>query len=147
MMHNHGFKLQQVLNYRKEVEKVRKVEFAVAKREFESASELLERHEAENDRARVEYNNKQAALVTASELQMYADFFQRKTTDIQLQRVQVDTLDRQMTEKREGLLDAAKEKKALELLKEKQMLAFRREMAEKERAFLEELAVQKQVAR
>lgn len=146
-MHKHGFQLQQVLNYRKEVEKVRKVEFAVAKREFESASELLERHEAENDRARVEYNNKQAALVTASELQMYADFFQRKTTDIQLQRVQVDTLDRQMTEKREGLLDAAKEKKALELLKEKQMLAFRREMAEKERAFLEELAVQKQVAR
>ncbi|WP_298431936.1 flagellar export protein FliJ [Geobacter sp.] len=147
MMHKHGFQLQQVLNYRKEVEKVRKVEFAVAKREFESATELLDRHEAEADRARVEYNNKQAAGITASELQMYGDFFRRKSSDIQLQRHQVDTLGREMTEKREVLLDAAKEKKALELLKEKQMLAFRREMAEKERTFLEELAVQKKVAR
>lgn len=147
MMHKQGFQLQQVLNYRKEVEKVRKVEFAAAKREFESATELLDHHQAEADRARVEYNNKQAAGITVSELQMYGDFFLRKSSDIQLQRLQVDTLGREMTEKREVLMDAAKDKKALELLKEKQMRAFRREMAEKERAFLEELSVQKKVAR
>ena len=142
-MHNNGFQLQQVLNYRKEIEKVRKVEFATAKREFESATEVLERHEAEADRARVEYNNKQAAVVNAAELQMYADFFRRKTGDIQSQRVQVDSLGREVIERREVLMDAAKDKKALELLKEKQMAVLRRERAEKERAFLEELAIQK----
>lgn len=141
--HNNGFQLQQVLNYRKEIEKVRKVEFATAKREFESATEVLERHKAEADKARVEYNNKQASVVNAGELQMYADFFRRKTGDIQSQRVQVDSLDREMTERREELMDAAKDKKALELLKERQMAALRRERAEKERAFLEELAIQK----
>ncbi|RNC70715.1 MAG: flagellar export protein FliJ [Desulfuromonadales bacterium] len=143
MMQKHGFQLQQVLNYRKEVEKMRTLEFATAKHQFESATETLERHKAENDRARVEYNNKQAVGVTASELQMYADFFRRKTVDIQSQRVQVDSLGREMTERREVLMDAAKDKKALELLKEKQTLAFRREQAEKEQAFLEELAIQK----
>lgn len=147
MMHSHGFQLQQVLNYRKEIEKVRTLEFATARRELESAEELLDRHEAEADRARVEYNNKQAAGINAGELQMYSDFFQRKTVDIQLQRIEVDTRGREMTERREVLLDAAKDKKALELLKEKQMAAFRREMAEKERAFLEELSVQKRAAR
>ncbi|MBT1074843.1 flagellar export protein FliJ [Geobacter grbiciae] len=141
--HNNGFQLQQVLNYRKEIEKVRKVEFATAKREFESATEVLERHKAEADQARVEYNNKQASVVNAAELQMYADFFRRKTGDIQSQRVQVDSLGREMTERREELMDAAKDKKALELLKERQMAALRRERAEKERAFLEELAIQK----
>ena len=143
MMHNNGFQLQKVLNYRKEVEKVRKIEFDTAKREFESAAEVLERHEAEADRARVEYNNKQAAVVNAGELQMYADFFRRKTGDIQSQRLEVDNRGQAMTERREVLMDAAKDKKALELLKEKQMAALRRERAEKERAFLEELAVQR----
>jgi len=143
MAHKHGFHLQQVLNYRKEIEKSRKLEFATAKQEFESAADLLKRHEDEADRARVDYNTKQATGITASELQLYADFFQRKTVDIQYQRLQVDHLDQQVTEKRETLMEAAKDKKALELLKEKQQLAFRREIAEKERAFLEELAIQK----
>lgn len=143
MMHNNGFQLQKVLNYRKEIEKVRKIEFDAAKRDFEDATEVLERHRAEADRARVEYNNKQAAVVNAAELQMYADFFRRKTGDIQSQSVQVDSLGREMTERREVLMDAAKDKKALELLKEKQQAALRRERAEKERAFLEELAIQK----
>lgn len=143
MMHGNGFQLQKVLNYRKEIEKVRKIEFDAAKREFENAAEVLERHRAEVDRARVEYNNKQAAVVNAAELQIYADFFRRKTGDIQSQSLQVDSLGREMTERREVLLDAAKDKKALELLKEKQLAALRRERAEKERAFLEELAIQK----
>ena len=147
MMHKHGFQLQQVLNYRKEIEKARTLEFATAKRQFESATELLGRHEADADRARAEYNSKQSTGVNAAELQMYADFFQRKTVDIQLQRIEVDSRGQEMTEKREVLLDAAKEKKALEILKEKQMAAFRREMAEKEQSFLEELAVQKKAAR
>uniref|UniRef100_A0A831UBE0 Flagellar FliJ protein n=1 Tax=Geobacter metallireducens TaxID=28232 RepID=A0A831UBE0_GEOME len=143
MMHSNGFQLQKVLNYRKEIEKVRKIEFDAAKREFENAAEVLERHRAEADRARVEYNNKQASVVNAAELQMYADFFRRKTGDIQSQSLQVDSLGREMTERREVLMDAAKDKKALELLKEKQLAALRRERAEKERAFLEELAIQK----
>jgi len=143
MMHNNGFQLQQVLNYRKEIEKVRKLEFATAKREFESAAEVLERHEAEADRARVEYNNTQAAVVNAGELQMYADFFRRKTGDIQSQRLEVDSRGQEMTERREVLMDAAKDKKALELLKEKQVAILKRERAEKERAFLEELAIQR----
>lgn len=143
MMHNNGFQLQKVLNYRKEIEKVRKIEFDAARREFEDAAEVLERHRAEADRARVEYNNKQASVVNAAELQMYADFFRRKAGDIQSQRMQVDSLGREMTERREVLMDAAKDKKALELLKEKQLAVLRRERAEKERAFLEELAIQK----
>lgn len=145
MMHKHGFQLQQVLNYRKEVEKARKLEFVSAKREYEHATELLQRHEAEADRARVEFNNRQATGISVNELQMYSNFFSKKTNDIQRQRCQVDSLGQEMSEKREVLLDAAKEKKSLELLKEKQLLALRREQAEKERSFLDELSVQRAV--
>ncbi|BDV41452.1 flagellar export protein FliJ [Geotalea uraniireducens] len=145
MMHKQGFQLQQVLNYRKEVEKARKLEFVTAKREFENASELLQRHEAEADRARVEFNNRQATGISVNELQMYSNFFSKKTCDIQQQRCQVSSLGQELTEKREVLLDAAKEKKSLELLKEKQLMALRRELAEKERNFLDELSVQRAV--
>lgn len=145
MMHKQGFQLQQVLNYRKEVEKARKLEFVTAKREFENASELLQRHEAEADRARVEFNNRQATGISVNELQMYSNFFSKKTSDIQQQRCQVSSLGQELTEKREVLLDAAKEKKSLELLKEKQLMALRRELAEKERNFLDELSVQRAV--
>ena len=45
---------------------------------------------------------------------------------------------------RKAVIDGqVKDKKALELLKEKQMAALRRERAEKERAFLEELSIQR----
>jgi flagellar FliJ protein len=48
-----------------------------------------------------------------------------------------------MNDKREDLLDATKEKKVLESLKEKKARVFRQEMAQKERTFLDEISIQK----
>ena len=53
----------------------------------------------------------------------------------------MENLNCKMDEKREILVEAAKEKKALEILKEKKALEHRRELAEKERLFLEEIAL------
>ena len=57
-------------------------------------------------------------------------------------RETIADLERAVQEKREALLVAAKEKKALEIFKEKKMREFRREQLEKERAFLDEIAIQ-----
>jgi flagellar FliJ protein len=46
-----------------------------------------------------------------------------------------------VSEKREILLEAAMDKKVLEGLKEKKLKAHQRDLAEKERAFLDELAL------
>ena len=135
------FALEQVLAFRKEVENTQKLEFAVAKREFEQADDLLRRDEEHMDRLDVEYMDRQLEGIYAIEMQLYADFFRKKESDIKAQRNIVTILDEQLGEKRELLLDAAKEKKVLEGLKEKKFMAHNKTIAEKERAFLDEVAL------
>ena len=141
-MAKHGFKLQQVLNYRKEIEKVRKIEFAAAKNEHELAAERLQREEEKARELARELIDRQSVGMLAQELQLYADFTRMQRDNIKRQRQDVDSLDRKVTEKREELLTAAKEKKVLETYKDKRLTALRQQLAEKERNFLDELAVQ-----
>ena len=140
-MAKHTFALEQVLNYRKEVERMRTLELVAARQEFEKASDLLEREEKKVVSLNTEFLDRQRDGISAMELQIYADFFQRKSKDIKRQRLEADTLNSRMEEKRDILIGAAKEKKVLESLKEKKVLAQKRELSEKERAFLEELAL------
>ena len=140
-MAKRGFRLEQVLDYRKEVERVRTLELVAARQEFEGASERLKQEEQKVGRLNTEFLDRQREGISAMELQIYADFFQRKSNDMKLQRLEADSLGSRMEEKREILIGAAKEKKVLESLKEKKVLAQKREISEKERAFLEELAL------
>jgi flagellar FliJ protein len=140
-MGKHVFGLQQVLNYRMEMEKVRKLEFASAKQAFEGARDRLVEEESRVHHLGREFLTLQQEGMSAVDLQMYADFFRRKKTDIQLQQQQVVSLETSMEEKQDVLAEAARDKKMLETLKEKKVRLHRREMQEKEQAFLEELAL------
>jgi flagellar protein FliJ len=142
MMAKKGFGLQQVLNYRQEMEKARKIEFAAAKNELETAAGQLQQEEEKSRQLTAELTGKQAAGMLAYELQLYADFSRKQRDQIKRQRETVDHLDQKMTEKREELLSAAKEKKVLETYKDKQVKAHRLALAEKERLLLDEIAVQ-----
>lgn len=137
------FRLEQVLNFRCEVEKVRKQEYAEAKDEFDVADVKLRRDEDEMDRLALECIDRQMEGISAQELQMYSDFFNRKRRDIHAQRDVVTILEDRMQKKRETLLHAAQEKKVLESLKEKKMRTLEREMVEREQRFLDEIALQR----
>jgi flagellar FliJ protein len=137
------FGLEQVLNFRKEVEKVRKMEFAAAKRDFETAHDRLRSEEEKIDRMNTEFMDRQLTGIGAVELQMYSDYFMKKRADIKTHRNTVSSLDMNVAEKREILLEAAIDKKVLEELKEKKMRAHMQNLAEKDRAFLDELALRK----
>jgi flagellar FliJ protein len=140
-MGKHVFGLQQVLNYRSEMEKMRKLEFASAKQAFEGARDRLVEEESRIHHLGREFLTLQREGMSAVDLQMYADFFHRKKTDIQQQQQQVISLETSMEERQDVLAEAARDKKMLETLKEKKVRLHRREMQEKEQAFLEELAL------
>lgn len=142
-MKAHGFELHQVLNYRREVEKLRHQEFAVAKHELDQAEKRLQREVERTETVLRELQEKQQVGIEASELQLYSNFGRRQLTTIKEQQQAVDVLDQKVEERRETLLDAAKDKKMLEKFKERQNLAHRQELAAKERTFLDELSVQK----
>ena len=139
------FKLEQVLVYRREMEKLRKQEYATAKQGLEQANQELEREEDLVGILTREFQRCQQDLGCIDDMRMYSDFFTRKREEIKQQKEQIEQLDRITSEKRSNVLEASKEKKVLESLKEKKTMEFRQEMATKERNFLDEISIQKKV--
>ena len=137
------FELEQVLKYRLEVERLRKQEFATAKQGFEHAHDELKQEEALAEDLSQEFSQRHSELASIDELRMYTDFFARKREEIKNRKEQLDQLSQVMNERRENLLDATKDKKVLETLKEKKAQEFRQAMDLKEQAFMDEIAVQK----
>ncbi len=137
------FELEQVLLYRREMEKLRKQEFAVAKHQLEMANEELQREEALVVLLSREYQKCQQDMGCIDDMKLYLDFFTRKRVEIQQYGEQIEQLDQIMDEKRTDLMEASKEKKVLESLKKKQAVEFRQLVAVRERNFLDEISIQK----
>jgi flagellar FliJ protein len=140
-MQRNVFSLERVLHFRKEAEKLRKLDFATAKREYELAEDCLRREEEAIEELNLEFMTRQLEGISALELQLYADFFQKKKQDIICQREEVVKLDRNMVEKKDHLIAAATDKKIMEELKKKKVKAHEKAVAEKEQGFLDEIAL------
>ena len=136
------FRLEQVLKFRKEVEKMHQLELAAAKQQHDSARDRLQSEKGALQTLEQELTQRQLEGIDAKDLQLYGDFTMRKTQEIQVIRDSLPVLEKVVLERREALLVAAKEKKALEIFKEKKMRDLRREQLNRERAFLDEIAIQ-----
>ena len=136
------FELEQVLRYRLDVERVRKQEFATAKQGFDHARDQLAQEEILTQNTSQEFLQRQREMDSIDEIRMYADFFARQREEIKKQKKRVDDLGHVLNERRSTLLDATKDKKALESLKEKKALEHKLEMDRKEQDFMDEIAIQ-----
>ena len=141
-MAGHEFRLEQVLKFRKEVEKMHQLELAAARLSHENARDLLQSEKAAMVALEQEFSQRQLDGIEAKDLQLYGDFNMRKSREIQGIRESIPALEKVVQEKREALLTAAKEKKALEVFKEKKMRALRMDQLSRERVFLDEIALQ-----
>jgi len=140
-MRNKNFRLDTVLKYRKEMEKVCRIEFVQAEQELENANVRLRCEEEEVDRLNHEFMARQQAGLTGLDLHLYSFFFRKKSADLRTQRTNLRILHNEVTEKRETLIDAAKGKKILESLEKKSSMAQQRAIADKEKALMEEIAI------
>lgn len=139
------FELEQVLIYRREMEKLRKQEFAAARHGLDQANQELERQEDLVELLTQNFQQCQQDIECIDDMRMYSDFFARKRDEIKQHKERIEQLDQVVSEKRSDLLEASKEKKVLESLKEKKAEEFKQEMATKERNFLDEISIQKKV--
>lgn len=137
------FALEQVLNYRREIEKERKQDFVSAKQDLERASDMLKQQEMLVENLAKDFSQRQSKLDSIEDLRRYTDYFARKRKDIFQQKEQVGQLGSIVEDRREDLLVATKDKKVLESLKEKRAKESKMEIAQKERAFLDEICIQK----
>jgi flagellar FliJ protein len=139
------FELEQVLIYRREMEKLRKQEFAAACQSLEQAVQELRHEETVVQQLTTEFHHSQQKIGCIDDMHMYSVFFARKREEMKQLKEQIEYLDQVMNEKRSDLLEASKDKKVLESLKEKKTEEFRQDMATKERNFLDEISIQKKV--
>lgn len=137
------FEMHQVLSYRTELEKLCKQDFAAAKQDLDTAADCLERERVVAEELAKEFSDRQQQIDSVFEIQLYADFFARKREEIKEHQRRVEALDQVLEDRRDELIQATKEKKVMERLKEKQEEAFRREQAYKEGLLLDEIATQK----
>jgi flagellar FliJ protein len=137
------FKLERVLIYRSEMEKLRSQEFIAAKEDLEQANQELQREEELVKELTQEFCCCQSEIACIDEIRMYSDFFARKREEIKTKKEQIEGLDLVMNDCRMDLLEARRDKKVLESLKEKNRIEFRKELAHKERTFLDEISIQK----
>jgi len=136
------FRLEQVLKFRKEVEKMHQLELLTARQQHDAARERLVNEKAAMQALELEYSQRQLDGIDAHELQLYGDFARRKVQEIQAIRESLSVLEKAVQERRDALMVAAKEKKALEIFKEKKMRDLRLEQLNRERDFLDEVAIQ-----
>ena len=141
-MAGHEFRLEQVLKFRKEVEKMHQLELAAARQQADSARERLKNEKGALQVLEQEFSQRQLEGIDAKDLQLYGDFTMRKTQEIQMIRDSLPVLEKVVSDRRDALLVAAKEKKALEIFKEKKMRDLRMEQLNKERAFMDEMSIQ-----
>lgn len=100
------------------MERLRKQEFATAKQGFDHAHERLKREEAQAQNISQEFFLRQSELGSIEEIRRYADFC-AQAEEIKTHKKHVDHLGHILSERRATLLDATKDKKVLESLKEK----------------------------
>ncbi len=141
-MAGHEFRLEQVLKFRKEVEKMHQLELAAARLNHENAQDKLESEQAAMATMEQDFSRRQMQGIEAKDLQLYGNFSMRKSREIQAIKESLPVLEKAVQEKREALLTAAKDKKALEVFKEKKMRDLKMDQLTRERIFLDEIALQ-----
>lgn len=135
------FKLQTVLKYRKTLEDQAQQRLA----ELQSLQARLQQQQTEIDSRfaafTAQLQQKQQQGLSVLELRLYEEQFGhlRQQSD-QLQR-QLAELDAQLDQRRQELLVAARERKAIEKLKEKQLAEYLRRLDREERALLDEISL------
>lgn len=135
------FQLNSLLNHRKFIEDALQKDLAVLKKILaKERKKLLDYKETEN-RLKVELQHKRKVSITSSENLLYINYFYRLSKDLNIQKEKVLKAERAFGQKRNELIEAMKNRKMLDKLKEKRLKSYIRELEKTELDFLNEVAI------
>ncbi len=147
-MRGFAFRLEPLLSLRRHREQMLQVQLAESQRVMEAETVRLEaiRREIE-DQARQSTRHHEKGPLDMEKLNLESSYLAVLERRLESQEALVDKLSRRVAEEREAVLQASREKKALERLRETLLLAFAREEARKELKDAEEVATTQHVRR
>ncbi len=135
------FSLEALLSHRKTIEESLQKELADLQRLRQEKINKRANFEKKREKIMIELEEKNGAGITAGYNMVYHNFIQRLNAGIDQQNQGLFELGKEIENKRINLLDAAKNRKALEKLKEKRLQAYIRKLSHKEQLFMDEVAV------
>lgn len=142
------FKLQNVLDYKKDLEDKEKEKLARILAELEKAIAYKQMLEQKRVQAKVELKEKQkAGGIDVNQLRFYTNYLKKLDRDILQAAMLIEQIKAREREQRLALLEAVKERKKYEKVKEKHKEEFDAEEADKERKLIDELATIKAARR
>ncbi|MCX6640548.1 MAG: flagellar export protein FliJ [bacterium] len=133
------FRLERVVDVRKTKEKECQRELAVSQAEYQRQLRRLE--EAAEDSAHSSEKLRQALTksATAGDLKLMHGWRMWQAEELRAQAYRTEAQECEVEEKREALIQASKDKKILEKLKERRQEEYRIEAEKETQAFLDEL--------
>jgi flagellar protein FliJ len=135
------FKLESALNYRKTIEEKKLVEFFEAKKQLDSAKDLLAGIQAEQYEITEQLKNIQKQPFSAPEIALYLSYVKLFKEKESFQQEIIEKICQKVETLREALLDAVKNRKIMDNLKDHQYREFHENMAAYERKVADETAV------
>ena len=135
------FKLESALNYRKTLEEKKQVEFFEAKKQLEREKDLLVGIQTELYAIIEQLKNIQEQPFSAPEIALYLSYIKLFKEKKSLQQEIIEKVSHEVEILREALLEAVKNRKIMDNLKDRQFREFNEKMAAYERKVADETAV------
>jgi len=134
---SYSFKMEKVLEYRSSVEK-NKVE------DYAKINILLSEEKEHLDSLESEYtSNAQRKAMNVNEMKMHLLYREKLKNQLNSQKKKVDEIETKLEDARGNLIEARKDRKILEKLKEKDKEKFDAEQASREQKELDDLSIMK----
>lgn len=133
------FRLQQYLGVKQQIENQKELEYAKALRVVEEEKQRLEEFRKRKDETVESLRKSVSTRISPFEIRRYNNNIERLKHQIVAQEERVEAAKRMAEQKRQELVQAMKERKALEKVKETQLEEFLKEADLAERKQIDEL--------
>jgi flagellar protein FliJ len=135
------FELESALNYRKTLEEKKLVEFCEVKKQLEKAKDLLTGIQTEKFTIIEQLKNMQKQPFSAPEIVLYLSYIRLFKEKESLQQEIVEKIIQDVEMQREALIEAVKNRKIMDNLKDRQFREFNENLAAYERKIEDETAI------
>ncbi len=133
------YNLQKVLDYRTSLEEQARLEVVRSRKKYQDQIVLVQNLEHELELALKESRKKEN--MTRDRIWLWNRYTQRMNSDLRLARLRLGELAREVSAKRQYLLEKSRDKRIIEKLKVKQKIKFEHEQEKTEQKNFDEMAV------
>ncbi|RQD55701.1 MAG: flagellar export protein FliJ [Desulfonatronovibrio sp. MSAO_Bac4] len=134
-----NFNLQKILDFRTSLEEKSQQEFSRARKKYQEQTYILDNIKYEIDQAKKEIKDKKN--ITQGDIWLWDKYIERLNFDLKRAELRLRELARELSLKRQNLLEKSKDKKIIEKLKVNQKLKFDYEQEKEEQKEFDEMAV------